>query len=240
MWSDTATSSSETSWIFDSIFVNGFEMSKLVPEKALIFRIVHADNLDRILEGGLHCRNSPEADPAYRNIGSPEIISNRIERSVPIAPGGVFADYVPFYFTPFSIMLYNLKTGYNVPQIPNDEILIFVASLRTLVKRGHMAVFTDQHGCAAGVEFSSDLERLSDLVDWPLLRSKNFSRDPEDPGKVLRYQAEAMIHQHVPLQDLTGLVCYSEGRLKSVKAAMNRAGVDLSQLQAKCLPHWYF
>ncbi len=215
-------------------------MSNLNPDKALIFRIVHADNLDRILRSGLHCRNSTDADPAYRDIGSPEIISNRNERAVPIAPGGFFSDYIPFYFTPYSIMLYNLKTGYNVPQVPNEDLMIIVASLRALAERGHRFVFTNQHGCSAGVEFFSDLNKLEEIVDWPLLQSKNFSRDPDDPGKVLRYQAEAMIHQHIPLSDLTGLVCSTETRLEKVQVAMEREGIASDQLAAKCLPNWYF
>ena len=83
----------------------------LQPEKALIFRIVHVENLPWILEHGLHCRNSPDQDPNYVNIGSVDLIEKRSRRLVPIPPGGTLSDYVPFYFTPFSIMMLNIKTG---------------------------------------------------------------------------------------------------------------------------------
>lgn len=49
-------------------------MSSLNPEKALIFRITHIDNVAWILDHGLHCRNSAEFDPSFRNIGSPDLI----------------------------------------------------------------------------------------------------------------------------------------------------------------------
>jgi len=61
--------------------------ANLNPEKALIFRIVHRDNLSWVLDHGLHCRNSETVDPNYRNIGNPELISKRTRRVVPISPG---------------------------------------------------------------------------------------------------------------------------------------------------------
>lgn len=53
-----------------------------------------------------------------------------------MAPGGTLSDYVPFYFTPCSPMLYNIKTGYNgVPkQEAMEEIVLLVASLRKLAE----------------------------------------------------------------------------------------------------------
>jgi hypothetical protein len=39
-------------------------------------------------------------------------------------------------------------------------------------------------------EFHNTLDRL-DRVDWPRLQARDFKRDPDDPGKFERYQAEA-------------------------------------------------
>jgi ssDNA thymidine ADP-ribosyltransferase, DarT len=88
-------------------------MSKdLNPKKALIFRIVHRDNVPWILDHGLHCRNSATFDADYVEIGNSDLIAKRNRHPVPCAPGGRLRDYVPFYFTPFSPMLYNIKTGW--------------------------------------------------------------------------------------------------------------------------------
>jgi len=84
--------------------------TKLNSEKALIFRIVHRLNVPWILEHGMCCRNSGLQDPNYRTIGNPELIDKRQRRHVPIPPSGTLSDYVPFYFTPFTPMLYN-KNG---------------------------------------------------------------------------------------------------------------------------------
>lgn len=70
----------------------------LNPEKALIWRIVHRDNLPWILDNGVHCRNSQVYDPNYVEIGNPDLIDKRAHRDVPVGPGGTLSDYVPFYF----------------------------------------------------------------------------------------------------------------------------------------------
>ncbi len=60
--------------------------TNLNPEKALIWRIVHRDNLPWILDNGLHCANSEVQAPQYVNIGNVELIDKRRTRQVPIAP----------------------------------------------------------------------------------------------------------------------------------------------------------
>jgi hypothetical protein len=95
-------------------------------EKARIFRIVHRDNLRWILDHGLHAPNGHCFDPNHRNIGNPDLIGKRNQRVIAVGPRGTLSDYVPFYFTPFSIMMYNIHTGHNVSRVPNEEILILV------------------------------------------------------------------------------------------------------------------
>jgi len=120
--------------------------NNLNAEKALIFRIVHRDNVPWILENGIHCVNSAVQAPSYHTIGNPDIIEKRQHREVPVPPGGNLSDYVPFYFTPYSPMMLNIKTGYaGVAKVPNEEIVIFVSSLRKLAELGHAFVFTDRH-----------------------------------------------------------------------------------------------
>ena len=108
-------------------------MAFLTPEKALIFRMTHIANVPWILDHGLHCRSSEIRDPNFCEIGNPDLIDKRARRVLPIAPGGTLSDYVPFYFTPATPMLLNIKTGYNgIRQTPMPEIAIFVSSVRRL------------------------------------------------------------------------------------------------------------
>src|SRR5258708_1863941 len=112
-------------------------MAKLGPEAAHIFRITHVDNVPWILRHGLHCKTSKSTDPDFISIGMPELIQKRTTHIVPIAPGGSLGDYVPFYFTPWSVMMYNIKTGYNgVTKRANSEIAIIVTSLHKLKEVG--------------------------------------------------------------------------------------------------------
>ena len=210
--------------------------ANLNPQKALIFRIVHCDNLPWILDNGLHAKNG-RLDPNYRNIGNPDLIDKRSRRVVPIPPGGTLNDYVPFYFTPFSIMLFNIKTGYGgIRQVPNQEIAILVSSLHRVSELGIRFVFTNQHAYPAAAEYFSDPADL-DRIDWPLLQSRNFKHDPDDPGKKERYQAEALIWRYMPLDALLGVCCYNEAVKVQVQAEIERRGLEIKTLVQ---PGWYF
>jgi len=210
--------------------------ANLNPQKALIFRIVHCDNLPWILDNGLHAKNG-RLDPNYRNIGNPDLIDKRSRRVVPIPPGGTLNDYVPFYFTPFSIMLFNIKTGYGgIRQVPNQEIAILVSSLHRVGELGIRFVFTNQHAYPAAAEYFSDPADL-DRIDWPLLQSRNFKHDPDDPGKKERYQAEALIWRYMPLDALLGVCCYNEAVRARIQAEIERRGLEIKTLVQ---PGWYF
>lgn len=212
-------------------------MSNLNPTRALIFRIVHVEGVPWILRHGMHCRSSLDQDPNYVNIGSADLIDRRSRHPVPCPPGGMLSDYVPFYFTPFSIMMYNIHTGYGgITRCANEDIVIFVSSLRRVHEMGLPFLFTDQHAYAAGTEFFHDLTELS-RIDWALLQSRNFRTDDSDPGKQLRYQAEALIHRHVPLAALSGIGVHNDAVRQRIESWVAAAGANLT---VKTLPSWYF
>ncbi|MGH8616025.1 MAG: type II toxin-antitoxin system toxin DNA ADP-ribosyl transferase DarT [Gammaproteobacteria bacterium] len=209
----------------------------LSPEKALIFRIVHRDNLPWILDNGLHARNGDAFHPNYHDIGNPDLIDKRSRRGVPIAPGGTLNDYVPFYFTPYSIMMFNIKTGYGgVAKVPNGEIVIFVSSLHRLAELGIPFIFTNQHAYPPMAEYFSDLGQLG-RIDWSLLQSRDFKHDPDDPGKKERYQAEALVWKHVPVDALLGICCNTTTIAEEIQAHLKARGCDLRTLVR---PRWYF
>lgn len=101
----------------------------LNPEKALIFRIVHMANVPWILDHGLHCRNSPDQDPDFVDIGN------------------------------------------------------------------------------------------------------------ADPGKQVRYQAEALVHRHVPLQALLGIGCHDGQVSERLQSMVETRGLSIS---VRATPIWYF
>lgn len=209
----------------------------LNPERALIFRIIHRANLPWVLDHGLHCGNSATRSGQWVSIGNQELINTRATWPVSAYPGGVLNDYVPFYFTPFSVMMHNINTGWNgVTMHPKQDILILVSSLRRIAAMDLAFLFTDSHANNSLVRYSSDLTELG-RVDWALLQTRNFKRDPDDPAKVSRYQAEALVHRHCPVQGLSGIVCYTESVKMDVEQALAQRGL---QLQAVARSGWYF
>lgn len=206
-------------------------------EKALIWRIVHRDNLPWMLINGLHCRSSEVRDPNYVSIGNPDLISKRATRSVPLPPGGVLNDYVPFYFTPFSPMLRNINTGWGgIRKRPNEEILILVSSLHHVAARNRSYLFTDGHAYPPQTNYYSNLADL-DKIDWSILQARNFKRDPEDPAKFERYQAEALVHQHLPISDLLGIVCYTEEMKANIE---HQLAAHRLEMPVYARTGWYF
>ena len=209
----------------------------LTPERALIFRIAHRNNVLWIMTHGMHCRNGQRSDPQFVTIGNHDLIESRHSRDVPCNPFGTLSDYVPFYFTPFSPMMLNIKTGRGgARQRPNEEIVIFVSSLPMLREKGVRFLFTDRHAYLSTARFSDNLADL-DWIDWSTLRRREFKKDPEDPAKFERYQAEALAYQHVPMSAILGVVCYDD----AVKMKVQQAAEACSQsLQVISRPRWYF
>jgi hypothetical protein len=207
------------------------------PQRALIFRIIHRDNLPWILSNGLHCPNSNRLDPNFVNIGNPSLISDRNHVGVPIPPRGTLSDYIPFYFTPLSLMLLNIKTGYRgIQQRRNEEIAIVVCSLQKLEQDGITFVFTDRHARLATTEFFGDIADLY-RIDWKILQNRDFSRDNNDLGKMERYQAETLVHRHLPIDSLLAIACYNSRERDSVDALVKGGGLGLSVISR---PGWYF
>jgi hypothetical protein len=200
----------------------------LGPDKALIFRITHRDNVPWILDHGLHCRNSAIRDPDFVPIGNVEVIESRRTHAVRCHLGGNLGDYVPFYFTSHSPMFYNIRTGYrDLQQFPNSEIVIIVSSLPKLKKCGISFVFTDRHALLATAQILADLKDL-DKIDWDVLRRKDFKRDPEDPGKMERYEAEALAYNHVPIQALHAIVCFDDSVVQIIKRQVANRQMELT------------
>jgi hypothetical protein len=207
------------------------------PDKALIFRVVHFDNLKWIFyRKALEAKNHSLSNDSLVSVGNNDVIRKRAIKEVPIPPKGTLDDYVPFYFTPFSMMLYNIHTGYGeTKQIANKDLLFFVTSLHALREKQIPFIYTDRHALMIHANFYSDIKDL-DKIDWKLLESRDFSRNVNDPDKNDRYQAEALVHKRVPLAALEALVCYNE----ETEEKITEMDLDLSEIRLLIRKEWYF
>lgn len=207
----------------------------LTPEKALIWRVVHRDNLPWMLDHGVNCANSSMQDPDYVQIGLADLIEERRERIVPLAPAGQLSDYVPFYFTPFSPMVYRIVTGRGVPQRSRAELCFLVTSLHHLLAQGLRFLIADRHAALNAAQFLGGIGDLSRL-DWAQWQVRDFARNPENPEAFERYQAEALVYRHLPLSGLQGIVCHDTTVRDSIRGLVASRSLDL---RVVARPEWY-
>jgi hypothetical protein len=134
-------------------------------------------------------------------------------------------------------MLYNIHTGHRgIQQRGNDEIVILVSSLPRLTADGIRFVFADRHARLATAEFFDDMGDL-DRIDWKILQRRDFSRDDDDLGKMERYQAETLVHRHLPVSSLAAIACYNSREQDRIESLVQDASLDLRVIRQ---PGWYF
>jgi hypothetical protein len=209
----------------------------LNPKDALIFRVTHRDNLPWILDHGLHAKSSNVLDPNFRRIGDLDLIDKRSTRRVRVGQGGTLSDYVPFYFTPFSMMAFNIHTGHRgIEQVPNNELVILVSSFHQISSLGLHSVFTDQHAYRAMVQYFTDPVHLN-VIDWTILQARDFKTDPNDPGKTDRYQAETLIWKYLPVDALLGICGNSTMVQQHIEKELTQRGLTV---KAYTKEDWYF
>ena len=145
---------------------------------------------------------------------------------------------MPFYFTPYSPMLNNIRAGWGgVTRRERDEIVFLVTSLPRLAELGIDFVFSDRHAYLATAQFSDTLTDLANWIPWQQLQTRDFKKDPDDPGEFERYQAEALVFQQVPIQALLGIVCHGDASADAIRGLLADRGIDL---QVHVRPNWYF
>jgi hypothetical protein len=204
--------------------------------KKYCYRIYHIENLNRILQVGLCSKNHPLSTSDFVPIGNPQIINTRSSTKVRINGYGNIGDYIPFYFTPRSIMLYNIVTGYwapLVPKISKSDIIVIRCEINQLIKVNRF-FFTNGQANDALTRHYNDLSKLN-KIDWANIQNSNFSKSDDDFDRARRYQAEFLVYYHVPVEAIESIIVYNEGTAKFVKDELSQAGVILPvHISPKC------
>lgn len=167
---------------------------------ARIYHFTSIKNLPNILaEGCLWCdglRESKVSD--HQNIAHGHIKDRRSTRRVPCHPGGVVADYVPFYFATRSPMLYAIHKG-NVEgyQGGQRQLIYLVSSVGAVALSPNPWLFTDGNAVMGISRFYEDLRQLRRL-DWLLLEAEIWKNTDDDQDRVRRRHAEFLVHRSFP------------------------------------------
>ena len=101
-------------------------------DKIYLFRMTHIENIPHILQCGITHSDSPNANPIYVPIGDNSIISTR--NKFLLNNGKTLGDYIPFYFSKRTPMLYVIQKGYNsVVLTPAEKIVYCVSSIQKII-----------------------------------------------------------------------------------------------------------
>lgn len=204
--------------------------------KTRIYRLTHYKNLPFIFRNGLHCPNSTFKDPDFVNIGFQRLINSRGLTPVKVVPGGVLNDYVPFYFTPRSPMLFMIYKGRVEDYKGTQEELVYLVSNVEVIKEAGIAfVFTDRHAKLGYAEHYNDYDRLSEL-DWDIIQSDDWGHQ-YGVTKKEKKQAEFLVYQSLPVNLVQGIVCHNEQICQLTREMIKEAGINL---QVVCRPNLYY
>jgi len=215
------------------------------PDPAWVFHITHIDNLPIILrEGGLLSENETlKQDISFTRIGHTDLKGRRANTEVPIEPGGVIADYVPFYFAPRSPMLFSIYRnnveGYTEGQTP---IIYIVGKAQDIGDNGLRFVFTDGH---AAIRLSDYYNRIEDLqnVDWQIMNAKywndNKLSDSENAERRRKRMAEFLVFKFFPIDYVHAMVTFDDAIKDRVSGLLNQTGHS-DRIQVLSRRDWYF
>jgi hypothetical protein len=193
--------------------------------RTFCYRITHRDNLDHILEHGIVNKNHLNADPGFVAIGNPEIIDVRSETAVDLDGYGNIGEYVPFYFTPRSIMLLNIVSGYWAPKVirrSKEEIVVIRCLIETLASQERW-FFTDGQANDEETTHYGNLKHLK-RIDWENIQNSRFHKSDGDVDRPRRYQAEFLVYDAVPVNCIESVCVYSDKMKLWAQKKVNDAG----------------
>jgi hypothetical protein len=122
-----------------------------------VFRIIPINNLEYNLRDGLFSKAACKNDNGFVTIGSREVISRRDTAIVKCYPETVVNEYVPFYFSVRTPMLYNIITGHGVRAFPQEDIVYLCCKLTDLATEEFQWCYTNGNA-AVSVPFIRQCE----------------------------------------------------------------------------------
>jgi len=209
-----------------------------------VTHFTHIDHLETVIRDGLLSDSrAHELDVLQTEVGEPRIKDRRRARAVPGSGGGTVADYVPFYFAPRSPMLYSISMG-NVPTYGGGtgRLIYLLTTLERLQELGHHVMLTDRNAALGYAEYRKfdPADQIDDgFIDWPLMKAERWNNTLEEPQRMERRMAEALVHNRVDWEAVTGLGVKSKKLAEEVREILTRSSVR-EDFQIYVRPEWYF
>lgn len=173
----------------------------------------------------------------YTNIAHQNIQYRRAITKVPCSAGGTLHDYVPFYFSPRSPMLYTIYRGNVAGYAQGQNSVIHLVSTAQVVQAQGLAfAFTDGHGIIGYTQFSDDLNDLG-IVDWEIMKARYWGNTDDDNDRKRRRQAEFLVHQFCPWTLIIEIGVINHTIQTQVRQILQKFK---QQTPVKVYPSWYF
>lgn len=185
------------------------------------WHFTYFDNLPSIAESGcLHCDDNA---PEHRNVGNLEIKANRGRlpiRAAGYPVGRMVSAHVPAYYAAQSPMLYRKteKDG-----VDRNELIFLGTRVGDVVDSGLDWVASDANAASPATSFTTDVQEIPHIVDFPLLTQQQWGWSMADPGRPTRRAAELLVYQTWPLSLVTVVGATSEAR---ADRAIESLGLD--------------
>jgi len=201
-------------------------------EDIWVYRIIPIQNLTSVLNEGLFCKNAGKTTRDFLSIGSPDVIARRDTVIVKCYNNTVVNDYVPFYFSVRTPMLYNIITGHSVTKVPQEDIVYLCCRLVELTTRNFKWCYTDGNAAAAISKFFNNLEGIEANIDWHSIRTTDFRDDNADgdEDRIRKKQAEFLVNEYVPVEYIRKIVVHNTLMQFEVKEIIDRMKLDIDVL----------
>ncbi|MCC6289533.1 MAG: DUF4433 domain-containing protein [Chitinophagaceae bacterium] len=200
-----------------------------------MYRIIPLTNLEAILEHGIFCKNDKTIDPAiFVSIGNREVIEQRGRAVVKCYPDTYVNDYVPFYFSVRTPMLFNIKTGWGVPKYPQENIVYLCYSISDLATENYQWCYTDGNAAKEISKFYTELNQIKTNIDWRAINTRDFSRDRDT---IRKKHAEFLVKGHVPNSLIKRIVVLNNDKKMEVEGILKQKRIDIP---VTFNPQYYF
>jgi hypothetical protein len=196
--------------------------------KLAIYRIMDIARVEDVLAHGFYCKLKYPVDKEYPTIGNKDIIDQRSRMPVKCFPGTVVNDYVPFYFSVRTPMLFNIKTGHGVPQRPQRDIVYMCYKVSDLATEEYQWCYTDGNAAKSITKFFTDLGQIETNIDWRSIYTTDFrdNNSDGDEDRVRKKHAEFLVRNHVPSKLIRAIVVLNQDVANQVNAIL--ANFDLN------------
>jgi len=209
------------------------------PRPIWLYHFTHVEHLPGIIENGLVC-DSQVGGLLTQEAGDRGIKERRRRAAVTCYPGGVVADYAPFYFAPRSPMLYRIRMGgvatYNGSQ---RDLVYLCTTVEQLEGMGLQVVVTDRNAVLTFARFATARAEWSadGFVDWDLMAQRDWYNDEDHPDRKERRMAECLVHHALPWEAVMAIGCFDDSVAESVRATVEQ---QTHQPDVLVRRQWYF